>query len=227
MTLAANFETMPAVVDPDDAVMCLIDHQSGLFELVQDIEQSALRRHVSALSRAAYITQIPTLTTASVPDGPNGPLIPEVHGNNPDATYVARQGQINAWDMPEFVSAIEATGRRTLIIAGCLTSVCLAFPTVDALAAGYRVFAVIDASGNWTQMATDLTLARVMQAGAVPIDTYAVIAYLMKTWNQKGWNEWRDLMAELIVPKYGNLIESYDKAQQIAKDGPETVLDQW
>ena len=103
-----------------------------------------------------------------MPDGPNGPLIPEIHQAAPHAQFVARQGQINAWDMPNFVKAIEATGRKTLIIAGTLTSVCLAFPCISAKAAGYKVYAVVDASGNWSKMATDLTIARIVQAGVIP-----------------------------------------------------------
>ena len=159
------------MIDPDDAVMLLIDHQSGLFQLVRDIDQPVLRAHATALARVAHLGKIPTFTTASVPDGPNGPLIPDIHEANPDAVYIPRTGQINAWDNPAWVEAIEKTGRKTLIVAGTLTSVCMAFPSLSAVEAGYRVFCVIDASGNWSSMATDITIARVAQAGAIPIDT--------------------------------------------------------
>ena len=67
------------MIDPKDGVMLLIDHQSGLFQLVRDIELPTLREHVTALAKVAYLAKIPTFTTASVPDGPNGPLIPEIH----------------------------------------------------------------------------------------------------------------------------------------------------
>src|SRR5688500_5942188 len=149
------------MIDPKDAVMLLIDHQSGLFQLVRDIDQPTLRSHVTALAKVSRLAKIPTFTTASVPDGPNGPLIPEIHRHNPDAVYIARTGQINAWDNPAWVQAIEKTGRKTLLIAGTLTSVCMSFPTLSALTAGYKVFTIVDASGNWSKMATDITLARV------------------------------------------------------------------
>jgi isochorismate hydrolase len=123
------------MINPDDAVMLLIDHQSDLFNVVTDIPVPDLRRNVIALATVATLLKIPVITTASVPDGPNGPLIPEIHQAAPHAQYVARQGQVNAWDMPTFVQAIEATGRRTLIMAGTLTCVCLAFPAVCAVAA--------------------------------------------------------------------------------------------
>jgi nicotinamidase-related amidase len=213
------------MIDPDDSVLLLIDHQSGLFQLVRDIDQPVLRHLVCALAKVSRLTKIPTFTTASVPDGPNGPLIPEIHQLNPDAVYIPRTGQINAWDNPKWVEAIEKTGRKTLLIAGTLTSVCMAFPTLSALVAGYKVFCIIDASGNWSKMATDITMARIVQAGAIPIDTYAVLAELMSTWNRPDAMEFAQIMIDDVVPPYKALFESYDKAQSVQKDGHETKLE--
>lgn len=212
------------MIDPDDAVMLLIDHQAGLFQLVRDIDQPVLRNHAVALAKVARLADIPTFTTASVPDGPNGPLIPDIHLANPNAVYIPRTGQINTWDNPAWVSAIEKTGRKTLIIAGTLTSVCMAFPTLSALTEGYKVFCVVDASGNWSKMATDLTVARVVQAGGMPIDTYAVLAEIMSTWNRKDAYDFADIMVDHIVPPYRALMESYDKAQSVQMNGKETDL---
>lgn len=217
--------TIDTMIDPNDAVLLLIDHQSGLFQLVRDIDIPVLRSNVTALAKISRLAKIPTFTTASVPDGPNGPLIPEIHQHNPDAVYIPRTGQINAWDNPAWVDAIEKTGRKTLLIAGTLTSTCMAFPTLSALAAGYKVFTIIDASGNWSQMATDLTLARVVQAGAMPIDTYAVMSELMNTWNRPDAMEFAAVAVDHIVPTYRALMESYDKAQSVQRDGRETKLD--
>jgi hypothetical protein len=162
----------------------------------------------------ARLAKIPTFTTASVPDGPNGPLIPEIHEMNPEAVYI-----------PRTVEAIKKTGRKTLLIAGTLTSVCMAFPTFKALAAGYKVFCIVDASGNWSKMATDITTARVAQAGAMPIDTYAVLAEVMSTWNRADAMEFAAVMVDHIVPPYRALMESYDKAQSVQKTGHETKLE--
>ena len=213
------------MIDPDDAVMLLIDHQSGLFQMVRDIDQSVLRAHVTALARMARLGNIPTFTTASVPDGPNGPLIPEIHELNPDAVYIPRTGQINAWDNPAWVEAIEKTGRRTLIIAGTLTSVCMAFPALSAIEAGYKVFCVIDASGNWSSMATDITIARIAQAGAIPIDTFALLAEIMSTWNRPDAMDFAAIMTDHVIPPYRALAESYAKAQSVQVHGRETKLD--
>lgn len=212
------------MVDPKDAVLLLLDHQSGLFQLVKDIDPQVLRANVTALARVAHLTKIPTFTTASVPDGPNGPLIPEIHQSNPDAVYVPRTGEINAWENPAWVRAIEQTKRKTLLMAGTVTSVCMAFPTLSALAAGYKVFCIIDASGNWSKMATEITLARIVQAGAIPIDTFAVLAELMGTWNRPDAMDFASIMLDL-VPNSRLLFESYEKAQSVQKVGKETKLD--
>src|SRR6478752_5310214 len=210
----ANFNGAKPVIDPDDAVMLLIDHQSGLFQTVKDMPMTELRSNVTTLAKVATLAKIPVITTASVPQGPNGPLIPEIHKFAPHAQYVARRGEINAWDNPEFVAAVKATGRKTLIIAGTITSVCMAFPSIAAVHEGYKVFAVVDASGTYTKMAQEITLARIVQAGVVPIDTGAVASELQKTWHRDDAQQWAEIYT-LIFPPYKLLIESYARAQEV------------
>jgi nicotinamidase-related amidase len=217
MTTPANFNGQRPVIDPNDAVMLLIDHQSGLFQTVADMPMTTLRNHATALARMATLSKMPVITTASVPQGPNGPLIPEIHENAPHAQYVARKGEINAWDNPDFVAAVKATGRRTLIIAGTITSVCMAFPAIAAAHDGYKVFAVVDASGTYSKMAQEITLARVVQAGVVPMDTAAIASELQQTWHRDDAQEWAEVYTK-IFPPYQLLIESYLKAQQVEKD---------
>lgn len=218
----ANFNGARPVIDPDDAVMLLIDHQSGLFQTVNDMPMPKLRAHAAALAKMATLAKMPVITTASVPQGPNGPLIPEIHENAPHAKYVARKGEINAWDNPDFVAAVKATGRKTLIIAGTITSVCMAFPAISAVHDGYKVFAVVDASGTCSKMAQEITLARVVQAGVVPMDTAAVASEIQRTWHREDALQWAEIYTR-IFPEYGLLIESYGKAQDVVKSGE--VLD--
>lgn len=210
----ANLDGRKPTLDADDVTMLLIDHQSGLFQTVGDMPMPELRARATALAKIATLCGIPVITTASVPQGPNGPLIPEIHANAPHAKYVARRGEINAWDNPEFVAAVKATGRKTLVIAGTITSVCMAFPAISAVNEGYRVFAVVDASGTYSKMAQEITLARVVQAGVVPMDTAAVASELQKTWNRPDAQEWAEVYTQ-IFPPYRLLIESYAKAQEV------------
>ena len=217
MSTPANFNGSKAIINPDDAVMLLIDHQSGLFQVIGDMPFTQVRSHAGALAKMATLAKVPVITTASVPQGPNGPLIPEIHQNAPHAQYVARRGEINAWDNPDFVAAVKATGRKQLIIAGTITSVCMAFPAIAAAADGYQVFAVVDASGTYSKMAEEITLARVVQAGVVPMDTAAVASELQKTWNREDAMQWAELYTR-IFPNYQLLIESYMKAQEVEKN---------
>ncbi|MGO3858223.1 hydrolase [Neisseriaceae bacterium CLB008] len=214
MSQPANFNGQRPVIDANDAVMLLIDHQSGLFQTVGDMPMTDLRERATALAKVATLAKLPVITTASVPQGPNGPLIPEIHEAAPHAQYVARKGEINAWDNADFVNAVKATGRKTLIIAGTITSVCMAFPAISAIADGYKVFVVIDASGTYSKMAQEITLARMAQAGAVPMDTAAVASELQGTWNREDAAEWAEAYTH-IFPHYKLLIESYAKAQQV------------
>jgi nicotinamidase-related amidase len=180
---------------------------------------------VIVLAKTATLLNIPVLTTASVPDGPNGPMIPEIHKLAPHAQYIPQAGQINAWDNPPFVEAIEKTGRKTLVMTGTLTSICLAFPAISAIEAGYKVYAVVDASGNWSKMATDLAIARIAQAGAIPMDTLAMVAELQQTWNRPDGMKFAEVFADHMMPMYKLLMESYQKAQAVEKSGPETIMD--
>ncbi len=212
-----NTSQVKVMINPSDVVMLLIDHQSGLFNLVKDISVAELRNNIIALAKVATLLKIPVITTASVPEGPNGPVISEIQQFAPHVKYVARQGQINAWDVPMFVKAVEETKRKTLIMTGTLTSVCLAFPAICAVEAGYKVYAVVDASGNWSKMATDLTIARLVQAGVIPIDTFAVVGELQQTWNRPDALEYAKLFGEHILPNYRLLMESHSKAQEAAR----------
>ena len=214
MSTPANFNGQRPVIDPSDTAMLLIDHQSGLFQTVGDMPMPELRQRAAALAKIASLANIPVITTASVPQGPNGPLIPEIHNNAPHAQYIARKGEINAWDNPEFVAAVKATGKKTFIIAGTITSVCMAFPSISAVADGYKVFAVVDASGTYSKMAQEITLARVVQAGVVPMDTAAVASEIQKTWNRDDAQEWAQVYTQ-IFPAYQLLMESYAKAQDV------------
>ncbi len=127
-------------LDKNDAAVLLVDHQAGLLSLVRDIDPDKFKNNVLALADLAKYFKLPTILTTSFENGPNGPLVPELKALFPDAPYIPRPGQINAWDNEEFVKAVKATGKKQLIIAGVVTEVCVAFPALSALAEGFDVF---------------------------------------------------------------------------------------
>jgi nicotinamidase-related amidase len=205
-----------ALVDASDVAILLLDHQAGLFQTVKDIGIAELRANTVMLAKLATLLKIPVITTASEPNGPNGPLMPEIHQFAPHAVYVPRKGEVNAWDNEDFVKTVRATGKKTLIMAGVWTSVCVMFPALDATAAGFKVYAVTDASGDPSEMASRTTVARFAQAGIVPTSTNAVLSELHRTWNRPEAAELAKLYA-LTAPNYAAVIESYQKAQEAAR----------
>ena len=172
------------LLDPTDTVFLLLDHQTGLFQNVKDVEVAQLRINVTALARVATMHDIPIILTASIPEGPNGPLMPELNEAAPHAVYVPRKGEVNAWDNALFVRTVRETGRKTLVMAGVWTNVCVMFPALDAKAAGFKVYVVIDASGDPSEMASRTSLARFSQAGIIPTCTNAVICEVHRTWHR-------------------------------------------
>ncbi len=204
-----------ALIDPSDALILLLDHQSGLFQTVKDIPVADLRRNVEMVARLATLLDIPVITTASEPNGTNGPLMPEIHRDAPHAVYVPRQGEVNAWDNDDFVAQVRSTGRRTLIMAGVWTSVCVMFPALDARAAGYQVYAVLDASGDPSEMASRTSLARFVQGGVRPITANALLSELHRSWARPEAADLAQLYA-LAAPNYAAVIESYVRAQEAA-----------
>ena len=204
------------LLDPNDSVLLLIDHQTGLFQTVKDVPIDDLRRNVVMLAKLATLMRIPVITTASEPNGPNGPLMPEIAEFAPKATYVPRKGEVNSWDNELFVKTVRDTGRKTLIMAGVWTSVCVMFPALDATAAGYKVYAVIDASGDPSEMASRTTVARFEQAGVIPTSTNAVLSETHRTWRRPEAAELGKLYG-LVAPNYAAVAESYQKAQDVAE----------
>ena len=202
------------LLDPTDTVFLLLDHQAGLFQTVKDISVAELRANTTMLAKLAALVKLPLITTASEPNGPNGPLMPEIHEAAPHAVYVPRKGEVNAWDNQLFVKTVRETGKKTLIMAGVWTNVCVMFPALDAKAAGYKVYAVIDASGDPSEMASRTTLARFLQAGVVPTSANAVLCEIHRTWNRPEAAELAKLYT-MVVPNYAALIESYQKAQNV------------
>ncbi|MFC7287224.1 isochorismate family cysteine hydrolase YcaC [Herminiimonas glaciei] len=194
-------------LDKNDVAVLLVDHQAGLLSLVRDIDPDKFKNNVLALADLAAYFKLPTILTTSFEDGPNGPLVPELKAQFPDAPYIARPGQINAWDNEDFVKAIKATGKKQLLIAGVVTEVCVAFPALSALAEGYEVFVVTDASGTFNEITRDAAWDRMSQAGAQLMSWFGVACELHRDWRND--IEGLGTLFSNHIPDYRNLITSY------------------
>jgi len=197
----------------DDAAVLLVDHQTGLMSgLVRDYGVDEFKNNILALAKTAKFFDLPVILTTSFENGPNGPIMQELVEMFPDAPKIARPGQINAWDNEDFVKAIEATGKKQLIIAGVVTDVCVAFPALSAVNAGYEAFAVTDASGTSSKQVANAALMRMAHGGVQLVNWFSVAAEL-----QRDWRNDIEGFGELIsgqLPGYQNVIGSYMGAQQ-------------
>ncbi|CAI0718491.1 isochorismate family cysteine hydrolase YcaC [Serratia grimesii] len=201
--MTANYKRL----DKDQAAVLLVDHQAGLLSLVRDIDPDRFKNNVLALGDLAKYFNLPTILTTSFEDGPNGPLVPELKAQFPDAPFIPRPGQINAWDNDDFVNAVKATGRKQLIIAGVVTEVCVAFPALSALSEGFEVFVVTDASGTFNELTRQSAWSRMEAEGAQLMTWFGVACELHRDWR----NDVEGLGALFAnhIPDYRNLMTSY------------------
>jgi nicotinamidase-related amidase len=199
----------------EDAAILLVDHQSGLANLVRDFSPEEFKNNVLALADSAKYFNLPTILTTSFEDGPNGPLVSELKELFPDAPCIARPGQINAWDNEDFVQAVKNTGKRQLIIAGIVTEVCVAFPALSARENGYEVFVVTDASGTFNQTTRDAAWARMEAAGCQLISWFGMACELHRDWRNDV--EGLGSLFSNHLPSYRCLITSHLAKQELLK----------
>jgi nicotinamidase-related amidase len=159
----------PERLTRNNALLLLVDHQVGLYTGIRDIDVLQLKHNVVGLTRAMLALKVPVIVTTTT-EKMWGPLIPELAEVLTGVPGIERT-TVNAWDEKRFVDAVKATGRKNLIITGISTDVCLAFPApaITALADGFQSYAVIDASGGFSQTQVDMGILRMQQAGVVPV----------------------------------------------------------
>jgi nicotinamidase-related amidase len=194
-------------ISKDDAAVLFVDHQCGLTTLVQDYPPSEFKNSVMALADMTKFFNLPAILTTSFETGPNGPIMPELKEMFPHVPFIARPGQINAWDNEDFVKAVKDTGRKQLIIAGIVTEVCVAFPALSALEAGYEVFVVTDASGTFNQASREAAWLRMATAGVQLLNWFAVGSELQRDWRNDVQGFGKLLCSH--TPTYQDLMVSY------------------
>lgn len=180
----------------ENSAMVLIDHQVGTMQLIKTMPLEVAQKNTLALAKIARILKMPTIITTGTEDSFQGPPMPELEEILPDAyaARISRSGVVNAWDDPDLRKAVEATGRRNLIMAGVTTDVCLYSPAISARDAGFQVQAVLDASGSPFQISEDLARIRMQAAGVILTATTTLIAELARDWSRP---EGRELLQVL------------------------------
>lgn len=166
------------LLTPQNSALVLIDYQPGLIDGTNSIDRDILINNAVAMAKVGVMYDMPIiLSTIAVSGGFQKDTIPEIKDVLQGIDTIDRE-HVNAWEQPEFRTAVEATGRKKLIMGALWTEVCLAYPALDLLLEGYEVYALSDVSGGTTVDAHERGMQRLVQAGAVPVTWEAVMAEL-------------------------------------------------
>jgi nicotinamidase-related amidase len=169
------------MISPENAALVLIDFQPAMFQGVESHDRLSVVHNVQTLAKGAKLFGLPTVISTVAKDSFSGPFMPEVTDLFPDKEIVDRTS-INSWVDPNFRRAVEATGRKKIVLAGLWTEACVMFPTLDLLREGYEVYIPADACGDVTPEAHERAMQRLVQAGAVPMNALQFIFELQQDW---------------------------------------------
>jgi nicotinamidase-related amidase len=194
------------LVTTNNSAVVFIDHQPQMTFGVANIERQQLINNVVILAKGAKEFGVPAILTAVETESFSGYIWPQLMDVFPGKQPIERTS-MNSWDDPAFREAVNATGRKNIIMAGLWTEVCVAWPTLNMINEGYNVYIVEDACGATSQLAHDAAIRRCLQAGAVPLTTIATVLEFQRDWaNRDHYDALMNLFRE-HAGAYGNGIE--------------------
>ena len=170
------------LITPKNSALIVIDYQPSQIAAVRSMDRDLLLKNIVSIAKLAKVFALPIVhSTVNVRTGRGQPTLPplaEVLADDPPIDRTTT----NAWEDPDFLSAVHATGRRKLIMCALWTEICMAFPALDATREGYEVYPVVDAIGGTSLEAHRVGLDRVRQAGAIPTTWVALAVELQRDW---------------------------------------------
>jgi nicotinamidase-related amidase len=179
------------LLTPTNSALVVIDYQPLQLQVMNSMDRDLLVDNIVSVARLARTYDLPVvLSTVNAASG-QGNTLPEIKAALPDTPEIDRT-TMNAWEDVEFRQAVEATGRKKLIMTALWTEICLTFPTLDALRDGFDVYPVVDAVGGTSPEAHRAGLERVVQAGARPIGWVGLAGELQRDWGRA------DTVADLV-----------------------------
>ena len=186
-----------------NAAMLLIDHQQGTIKLARNIPREEIVQNTRALARTAVETGMPLVLTSSMEDHFQGLLLEDLQTIAPEAyaSRIKRPGIVDCWDYPDYKKAVEATGKKKLIMAGLTNDVCIVFPAISAVEDGYEVQVVVDAAGSPTTLADETALRRMENHGVTLTSTNQVMAELAVSWSEDFGKTIQTIMYQEVLAK--------------------------
>jgi nicotinamidase-related amidase len=204
------------LLDPKNSALIFIDHQPQMAFGVANIDRQQLKNNVVGLAKAGKIFNVPTIFTSVESESFSGYIWPELLAVHPELTPIERTS-MNSWEDAAFVKAVEATGRKKLVISALWTEVCLTFPALMALEAGYEVYVVTDTSGGTSVDAHERAIERMVQAGAIPVTWQQVLLEYQRDWARK---ETYDAVMDLVREHSGAYGMGVDYAYTLVHHAP-------
>ncbi|MFD8720075.1 hydrolase [Streptomyces sp. NPDC059629] len=171
----------PGLLTPDNCAVLFVDHQPQMFFGTGSGDRTAIINSTLGLAKAAKAFGVPVVLSTVAAESFSGPIMPQLADVFPGQKIIDRTS-MNAWEDEAFVEAVKATGREKLVIAGLWTEVCVVLPVLSAIAQGYEVYVVADASGGVTPQAHEHAVQRMVQGGAVPVTWVQVLLELQRDW---------------------------------------------
>ncbi len=173
------------LLTPQNAAFIIIDYQPVQVNSIASMDRQLLVNNIVGAAKAAVAYGLPLVhSTVNVRSGLNKPPIPQLRKVLADHPTYDRT-TINAWEDTAFREAVQATGRRKLIMTALWTEACLTFPALDALKEGYEVYVVVDAVGGTSLAAHDAGLRRIEQAGGRMISVPQLFCELQRDWQRQ------------------------------------------
>src|SRR6267142_3319012 len=187
---------VPKLYTPQDSAIVFIDHQPQMTFGVANIDRALLMNNVTLLAKVAKEFRVPAVITAVETESFSGYVWPQLLDVFPGQTVIERTS-MNAWDDAGFRQAIHDTGRKNIILTGLWTEVCVTWPTIEMLDAGYNIYVVEDCCGATSNAAQEAALSRMVQAGAVRLTTIGALLEWQRDWkNREHYNALMGLLKQ-------------------------------
>jgi nicotinamidase-related amidase len=202
-----------------DSAVVFIDHQPQMTFGVSNIDRASLMNNVTLLAKCAKEFKVPVILSSVETESFSGYLWPQLLDVFPGQEVVERSS-MNAWDDAGFRKAIEATGRKNILLTGLWTEVCVAWPTIEMIGAGYNIYVVEDCCGATSQVAHEAALSRMVQAGAIRLTTIAALLEWQRDWARR---EHYDALMGLIKQQGGAYGAGVEYAYTMVHKAPQSA----
>lgn len=204
---------------PQDSAIAFIDFEPQMTFGVANIDRAMLMNNVTLLAKAAKEFKVPVVLSSVETESFSGYVWPQLLDVFPGQPIVERSS-MNSWDDAGFRRAIEATGRKNILMTGLWTEVCVTFPTIEMIGAGYNIYVVEDCCGATSQAAQEAALSRMVQAGATRLTTIAALLEWQRDWANR---EHYDALMSLLKQHAGAYGSGVEYAYTMVHHAPQSA----